>query len=79
MINIIEDGLQEPIIEIYENFSGPAMAIYDEAVNMDYYNDTSLSQKSNAIPQIWLYISIGICIVIGIILGIIFGKKSANK
>ena len=42
-------------------------------------NDESYQEESEKGNSIAFFITIGICVVVGIVLGIIFGRKSALK
>ncbi len=60
----------------------PDVAMSYDAISMqdsEFVVD-EMNNSSNAIAsQITLYIVIGICAIIGIVFGIIFGKKAAYK
>ena len=50
---------------------------YGETIveNVEYINDENVSINNN----VALWVTIGVCAVIGIVLGIILGRKSAMK
>lgn len=60
----------------------PDVAMNYDAISMqdsEFVVD-EMNNSSNAIAsQITLYVVIGICAIIGIVFGIIFGKKAAYK
>lgn len=47
--------------------------------DINYGMDMPSESGSNGIPFWGLYVTIGVCAVLGIVLGIVLGKRAANK